>query len=351
MKVKFALLITCLFASMCLFAQTQEDKLANWLKKYPEADTNRDGVLTTEEAEAFRKKQQAKKQEKELPTPTYVNVSYGAYERNILDLWLVPSDKPTPLVIFIHGGGFKGGDKNKISRQLIETMNSEGISVASINYRLTKNGLLEEGENSYPVPMHDGARAVQFLRYNATRYNLDKMNFAATGGSAGGCMLMWLGFHPDLAQADHKDHVLRESTRLQVLAPKGGQTTVHGPTFLEWFGVKSLNLSKKEGIVESSSKIKQPSEKQLALGLDASPITHLTPDDPPIYLLYNSPNEPVTEETLWGKWVHHPILGIKLKEAMDSLPGMECYLESKDGPVVTEYESQWDFIIKKLKSK
>ena len=51
-------------------------------------------------------------------------------------------------------------------------------------------------------------------------------------------MLMWLGFHPDLAQADHTDPILRESSRLQVLAPRGGQTTTHGPTFLEWFEVE-----------------------------------------------------------------------------------------------------------------
>ena len=81
--------------------------------------------------------------------------------------------------------------------------------------------------------------------------------------------------------------------------------------------------------------------------MDASPITHLTPDDPPIYLLYNSANELVDEETLWGTWIHHPMLGIKLKEAMDEL-GMESYLEYVDGPQITEYDSLQDFIIRKL---
>ena len=129
-------------------------------------------------------------------------------------------------------------------------------------------------------------------------------------------MLMWLGFHPDLALPDHEDPVLRESSRLQVLAPRGGQTTVHGPTLQKWFGVNSLNLSKRKGIIQSSSELKQPTDKQLALMLDASPITHLTKDDPPIYLYYSGPNEPVDETTLMGTWVHHPVFGIKLKEAM-----------------------------------
>lgn len=287
----------------------------------------------------------------EIPPPTHADVVYGSHPNNVLDLWLAPSDEPTPLLVNIHGGGFRGGDKSQISSALIEMMHKKGISVASINYRLKEGDKSRfEGEDPlYPAIVHDGARALQFLRYYAAKYNLDKTRFAATGGSAGGCMLMWLGFHDDLAQPDHKDPVLRESSRLQVLAPRGGQTTVHGPTLMEWFGVESLNLSKQKGVIQSSSDVRQPTEKELALMLDASPITHLTQDDPPIYLYYNGPNSPVDETTAWGTWVHHPMLGIKLQEALYYW-GMECHLEYKDGPPVTEYESQYDFIIKKLNS-
>lgn len=350
MSTKYTFLFVCLFASIGLFAQTNAEQLANWLKKYPAADTNKDGVLSKEEAIALRKNIQVKNQQKELPAPTYANVSYGPDERNVLDLWLVPSNQPTPILINIHGGGFRGGDKSRVGGQMIKIMNEAGISVASINYRLVKEGLFAEGKNRYPAPMHDGARAVQFLRHHASKYNLDKTNLAATGGSAGGCILMWLGFHSDLAQKDHQDPVLRESSRLQVLAPRGGQSTLHGPTFLEWFGIASLNLGKKPGEIINSKDRPEPSQQVLALSLDASPITHLTADDPPIYLFYNKPNTPVDENTPWGTWVHHPLLGIKLKEAMEKY-GLECYLEYEGGPPVTAYESQWDFIIQKLKSK
>jgi len=350
MRNKLNLLIICLLTSFCLVAQTNDEKLKSLLKQYPAADINKDGVLTTEEAKAFRNKMMGKNGKKELPPPTYANVFYGANERNILDLWLAPSDEPTPLLIFIHGGGFRGGDKSKVSGELINTMNKEGISVASVNYRLTKTGLLAPGENRYPVPMHDGARAVQFLRYKAEKYNLDKTKFGAIGVSAGGCMLMWIGFHGDLAQPGHQDPVLRESSRLQVLAPISGQSSVHAPTILNWHGLKSLNNSQKEGIEADSVNGIQLTEEELALGLDASAITHLTPDDPPIYLLYGGANVKVNEQTPWGTWVHHPIFGIKLKEAMDSM-NMECHLQYKDGPEVTAYKSQVDFIIHKLKAK
>lgn len=285
---------------------------------------------------------------KNLPAPTHADVAYGAHSRHVMDLWLASSDKPTPMLVNIHGGGYIRGNKTIITRELIETMNQAGISVASINYRLTEKGLSAEGKHQYPVPMHDGGRAVQFLRYNASKYNLDKTKFGATGGSAGGCILMWLGFHPDLAESGHKDPVLRESTRLQALAPRLGQTSLHRPTWLKWFGVKSLNTSRERGVVLSSSEVPRTAEQD-ALSLDASPITHLTTDDPPIYLYYNRPNVPVDEETAWGIWVHHPIMGIKLKEAMDEL-GMESYLEYTGGPPVPEYESLEDFIIRKLRS-
>lgn len=353
MKKRWICFICISLAATMVYALTKEEQLAAALKKFPQADTNKDGTLTEEEAKAFREKQRQKtKQTEELPLPTHPDVAYGTHARNVLDLWLAPSDKPTPLLINIHGGGFKSGDKRrKISSDLIEMMHKEGISVASINYRFKEGGKSRfEGENPlYPAILHDGARALQFLRYNAVKYNLDKTKFAATGGSAGAQMLMWLGFHPDLAQPDHEDPVLRESSRLHVLAPRGGQTTVHYPTLLEWFGVESLNLSKQKGTVQPSRDEKQPSARHLALSLDASPITHLTPDDPPIYLYYGGPNRRVDEATLWGTWVHHPMLGIKLKEAMDEL-GMECYLEYADGPPATEYKSQYDFIIRKLKS-
>ena len=165
---------------------------------------------------------------KDATSPTLEDIPYGPHKRNVLDLWMAKSQAPAPLLVCIHGGGFSGGDKRgfREDSEMIATMLGSGVSVAAINYRLT-----EDGKNPYPIPMHDGARAVQFLRHHAKKYNLNKKRFAATGGSAGGCMPMWLGFHPDLAKPNHKDLVLRESSRLQVLAPHGGQSCLHLPTW------------------------------------------------------------------------------------------------------------------------
>ncbi len=67
---------------------------------------------------------------------TFVDEKYGSHPRNNFDIWLAESDQPTPLVIYIHGGGFIGGDKSKYyaSEDLVRFLDS-GISVAVINYR------------------------------------------------------------------------------------------------------------------------------------------------------------------------------------------------------------------------
>ena len=83
-----------------------------------------------------------------------------------------------------------------------------------------------------------------------------------------------------------------------------------------------------------------------ALTLDASPITHLSKDDPPAYMVFGA-NEPVTETSSANLWVHHSMMGIKLKEAMDKL-GVECHVEYSGGPKNGDYESMVEFLIKKL---
>ncbi|MGB9606526.1 MAG: hypothetical protein ACPL88_11690, partial [Bryobacteraceae bacterium] len=57
-----------------------------------------------------------------LPPPDAADVSYGPHERNVLDLWKAHSAKPTPLVIYIHGGGFRAGDKRTLPPALLKRL-------------------------------------------------------------------------------------------------------------------------------------------------------------------------------------------------------------------------------------
>src|SRR5262245_45713222 len=68
--------------------------------------------------------------------PSHERVKYGPHERNVLDVWLAKSDRPTPVLVSIHGGGFAKGDKS-VSPDLLRRCLDSGISVAAITYRFS----------------------------------------------------------------------------------------------------------------------------------------------------------------------------------------------------------------------
>ncbi|MEP7363382.1 MAG: alpha/beta hydrolase, partial [Acidobacteriota bacterium] len=150
---------------------------------------------------------------------THANVPYGPHPRNVLDFYRAPSDKPTPVVVFIHGGGFVAGGKENLNAAMRDRLLDAGISVAAINYRYATQA-------PFPAPMMDGVRAIQFLRTKAPEWNIDKKRIAAMGGSAGACMALWIGYHDDFANPASSDPIERESSRLTAMAVNGAQTTL-----------------------------------------------------------------------------------------------------------------------------
>ena len=151
--------------------------------------------------------------------PTQADIKYGPAERNVLDFYQAKSEQPTPLVIYIHGGGFVGGNKNVAPAQ-VKLFNDAGISLAAIHYRF-----VDGKDVIFPAPQHDGARAVQFLRSKAKDWNIDPKRVACFGGSAGAGISMWIGFHEDLADPSSDDPIQRESTRIQAIGTFGGPST------------------------------------------------------------------------------------------------------------------------------
>src|SRR4051812_48277561 len=69
-----------------------------------------------------------------------IGVAYGKHERQVLDFYQAKSDKPTPVVFHIHGGGWRNGDK-KMKSEAVQVFLDKGISVVSINYRYVKHGV------------------------------------------------------------------------------------------------------------------------------------------------------------------------------------------------------------------
>ncbi len=249
------------------------------------------------------------------PTPDVSNASYGPHERNVIDLWKAKSAVPTPLVVFIHGGGFRQGDKSNVSEALLRECLPAGISVAAVNYRLSQHA-------PFPAPMLDSARAIQYLRSRAAEWNLDPRRIAATGGSAGAGISLWIGFHDDLADPKSSDPVARQSTRLNAMAVIGAQSTYDPRVIQKLIGGRAHEhpaLMPFYGLTDDAL----DSPRAHKLYEEASPVTYLNAGDPPAFLYYSEPNAPLPPDAKPGEGIHHPNFGQFLCEKMERLK-IEC---------------------------
>lgn len=279
------------------------------------------------------------------PTPTAAKFAYGSHPRQVLDFWQAKSEKPTPLVLYIHGGGWRGGDKAGLSGTAIKQYLDAGISVAAINYRYVQNAVEEKVEPPVKAPLEDAARALQTIRSKAMEWNLDKKRIGATGGSAGACSSLWLAFHDDLAKPDSSDPIARESTRLYCAAVSGAQVTLDPRPLREWmpnytygahaFGLKDFN------------ELYDKREKVMKWIVEYSPMEHVTKDDPAIFMEYGSQKVPPVVGEKQADPTHSAVMGLKLAEKLKSV-GVEVIL-TYPGRMHEDYKNSAAFLIDRLR--
>ena len=134
---------------------------------------------------------------KNVPTPGTIaagkmqkDVRYSdKYKRSVMDIWTVKSDKPVPLVVNFHGGGFKVGDKRSFARSgLLKKYHPQGVAFASVNYPF-----LEHVNKNYFAILDHTAEAIKFLQANAGKYNIDPERISVMGVSAGALIACHLG--------------------------------------------------------------------------------------------------------------------------------------------------------------
>jgi len=378
MKNNIIAILICLLACSVICAQAPNErtskndtKLQKMLERFPEADADGNGVLTLSELQAFkanksdwkqkdrprpdpkanrdrtdkpdpktdraRKGRPARKVERPTAEPTMADVKYAPHERNVLDFYQAKSDKPAPVVLFIHGGGFRGGSKESLNADTLQKLLAAGISVAAVEYRVISDKPL-------PAAHYDALRALQFIRSKANKWNIDKTRVGAFGGSAGAQICMWLAFHDEMADASSCDPVQHESSRLTCVATSGGQTTMVFDWWMKWIpGYDKPHRNRAELFGDITD------EELRRILKDISALSLITADDPPIFMSYGmKPDDPVPADSgkAQGWKVHHVMFGVKLKEKMDEL-GVEADL--KYPTTRTTYGSNTDFFIKKLK--
>jgi acetyl esterase/lipase len=299
--------------------------------------------------------QRKAKEPPDRPTPTEADFVYGKdSERQKFDFWKASSDRPTPLVLLIHGGGWRGGDKSGYGTSAIEPFLKSGISVASINYRFIDQAMEQHVEPPVKACLHDAARALQTLRSKAKEWNLDVKRVGATGGSAGACTSLWLALHDDLADPKSSDPIARESTRLTCAAVNGAQTSLDPKELREWipnavYGGHAFGFAGKgrERGQEFELLIANR-EKVLPWIKEYSPIELVSKDDPAIYMDYPNQKKPPKIGQEEADPTHSAMYGVQLAERLKAagIEAIVSYPDNKDA----KYGSINQFLIEKLRA-
>ncbi|MFT4689569.1 MAG: alpha/beta hydrolase fold domain-containing protein [Verrucomicrobiia bacterium] len=277
-----------------------------------------------------------------VPKPTVTGIRYGKHERHVIDFWQAKSDLPTPMVFIIHGGGWSGGSKERAQRFAdVGALLKAGISVAACNYRYVSQAGADGIKPPVKAPLHDAARALQFIRSKSREWNLNKRRIGAAGGSAGACSSLWLSFHDDLADPESADPVARESSRLWCAAVTGAQTSLDPKQMAEWtpnsrYGGHAFGLRNFANFLAEREKI-------LPLIAEYSPYALVSKDDPPVYLIYSRPPNLGKNEK---DPTHTANFGVKLQEHCVEI-GTACELVYPGAPK-TRYKTPTDYLIAKL---
>lgn len=213
-----------------------------------------------------------------------------------LDL-LIPatgSGDKIPVVVWIHGGAWEGGDKRPApAPDLVQ----RGIAVAAINYRLS-------GEAPFPAQIHDCKAAVRFLRANAERYNLDANKIGVWGMSAGGHLAALLGTTGGEKSLEGDAGNTDQSSKVQAVC--------------DWCGITDIDKISKKNWTKDSTFYKLfggAREKNLEKIKIASPVVHVTSDDPPFLIMHGDADKTVSI-----------LQSEALKQALDAA-GVRCDFE------------------------
>lgn len=186
-----------------------------------------------------------------------------------LDIYhLKKTKEPAPLLVFIHGGAWKKGKKHDYLRYLVDFA-ERGYITATVQYRLSK-------EAKYPAQILDVKTAIKWLIEHSSQYFIDSLNLALIGGSAGGHLAMMAGYTSNVPSLSVEgDSLIYESVKAIV--------DIYGPS----------DLTTEYAIEQSSVNylIGEAFEEAPEIYEEASPIMHISSDDPPTLIFQGTLDE------------------------------------------------------------
>ena len=282
--------------------QLSRDELpGNVRRNFEKVDTDNSGFISRNEDRAFRNRSARRRPPApKLPQGVVVerDIAYvkNGHERHKLDLYLPEkSNEARPLVVWIHGGGWRNGSKNNCPA--VPLVN-RGFVVASINYRLS-------GHAVFPAQINDCKAAIRWLRANSGMFGIDDDRFGVWGSSAGGHLVALLGTSGDVDDLEGDSGNTEQSSRVQAVC--------------DWFGPTDLLLMNKQagesGTIDhdaadspESKLLGGPLQDNAAKARRAGPITYVTPDDPPFMIVHGDQDSLV-------HWKQSQMLADSLKES------------------------------------
>lgn len=233
-------------------------------------------------------------------TMLYGDVPYAGdtLKKHLLDIYLPPVVKSSyPLVVWIHGGGWRMNDKYADMGYMTETIKGfidRGYAVASIDYRWSTAA-------PFPAQIQDCNQAVEFLYQNAAKYKLDKDKIALIGFSAGGHLASLMGlsannnikeFYPEGKKANFKIKLVLD---------------FYGPSdFLSLAGPDQKDAQHAISLLLGASVFDRPD-----LGKTASPVTYIDKNDPPFLIVQGEKDEAVNPLQSISLSLHLKLAGVK----------------------------------------
>ena len=265
---------------------TKDELPPNARPNFKEVDTDEDGFISRKEDAAFRQRNLNRaNQSPRGPANSNIDIkpdlAYAATDnpRQSLDLFLPKkreTDQPLPLVAFIHGGGWRNGDKRGGLRRVAALVESGHFAGASIGYRLSDEAI-------WPAQIHDCKAAIRWLRAHAAEFGFDPDRIAVMGSSAGGHLVAMLGTSGDVKKlegtlGEHDDVSSRVNCVIDEFGPTNFLTMNDFPGTMDHLAADS----------PESKLLGQQITKVPELVREASPVTYITGDDPPFLIIHGT---------------------------------------------------------------
>lgn len=206
-----------------------------------------------------------------------------------IDLHMPQGVERPPLILFIHGGGWKNGDRRRCKLTWIA---KHGYAIASIDYRLSQKAL-------FPAQIHDCKGALRWLRAHQKEYGYDASRVIVAGTSAGGHLAALMATSGDVKELEgDTGGNLGQSSRVQ------GALDYYGPTdFILRSHHQPIKTEDPEGSVYRL--IGGPVKENPVLARLASPAVHISADDPPILILHGLKDKTVfLRQSEHLKWLY-----------------------------------------------